>query len=69
MHRTSAALVALSMLALSAQPLTAGDFAPEQVQAGSSLFSRNCAIMPAWSGVLKPAEVEALWAYVCEGEK
>jgi mono/diheme cytochrome c family protein len=108
MHRASAALVAVSMLVLCAQPLVAGDFAPEQVKAGSSLFSRNCAIchgrqmqhpdeeigafdlrqfprdqhdrfvasvsrglnaMPAWGGLLKPAEVEALWAYVCEGEK
>jgi mono/diheme cytochrome c family protein len=108
MHRASAALVALSMLALSAQSLVAGDFALEQVQAGSSLYSRNCAIchgqhmqnpdgeigafdlrhfphdqhdrfvasvsqgvnaMPAWVGVLKPAEMEALWAYVCDGEK
>jgi mono/diheme cytochrome c family protein len=108
MHRASAALVALSMLALSAQPFRAEDFASEEVQAGSSLYSRNCAIchgqhmenpdadigafdlrqfphdqhdrfvasvsqgvnaMPAWVGVLKPAEVEALWAYVCEGEK
>jgi|EndMetStandDraft_5_1072996.scaffolds.fasta_scaffold338258_1 mono/diheme cytochrome c family protein len=107
MHHASAALVLLS-LALSAQPLMAEDFAPEEVQAGSSLYSRNCAIchgqhmqnpdedigafdlrqfphdqhdrfvasvsqgvnaMPAWVGVLKPAEVEALWAYVCEGEK
>jgi mono/diheme cytochrome c family protein len=108
MHRASAALVALSMLAFAAQPLMAVDFAPEQVEAGSSLYSRNCAIchgrqmkspdeeigafdlrnfphdqhdrfvasvsqgvnaMPAWGGVLKPAEMEALWAYVCEGEK
>jgi mono/diheme cytochrome c family protein len=108
MHRASAALVVLSILALSAQSLMAEDFAPEQVQAGSSLYSRNCAIchgqrmqnpdedigainlrhfphdqhdrfvasvgrglnvMPAWGGVLKPAEMEALWAYVCEGEK
>jgi mono/diheme cytochrome c family protein len=108
MHRTSAALVGLSMLASSAQPLMAVDFASEQVQAGSSLYSRNCAIchghhmqnpdedigafdlrqfphdqhdrfvasvsqgvnaMPAWVGVLKPAEMEALWAYVCDGEK
>jgi mono/diheme cytochrome c family protein len=108
MDRASASLVALSMLAFFAQPLLAADFAPEQVQAGSSLYLRNCAIchgrgmqnpdeeigafdlrhfphdqhdrfvasvsrgvnaMPAWGGVLKPAEVEALWAYVCEGEK
>jgi cytochrome c6 len=107
MHRASAALVVLS-LALFAQPIMAEEFASEQVQAGSSLYSRNCAIchghhmqepdgeigafdlrqfphdqhdrfvasvsrgvnaMPAWDGVLKPAEVEALWAYVCEGEK
>jgi mono/diheme cytochrome c family protein len=108
MHRATAALVALSMLALSAQPLMAVDFASEQVREGSLLYSRNCAIchgqhmqdpdeeigaynlrhfphdqhdrfvasvsqgvnaMPAWGGVLKPAELEALWAYVCEGEK
>jgi mono/diheme cytochrome c family protein len=108
MSRAAAALIVLSMLAWSAQPLIAEDFALEQVQAGSSLYSRNCAIchgqhmenpdedigafdlrhfphdqhdrfvasvsqgvnaMPAWAGVLKPAEVEALWAYVCEGEK
>jgi mono/diheme cytochrome c family protein len=31
--------------------------------------SRGVNAMPAWGGVLKPAEVEALWAYVCEGEK
>jgi cytochrome c6 len=107
MHRASAALVGL-LLALSAQLLMAEDFAPEEVQAGSSLYSRNCAIchghhmqnpdgeigafdlrhfphdqhdrfvtsvsrgvnaMPAWGGLLKPAEVEALWAYVCDGEK
>jgi mono/diheme cytochrome c family protein len=108
MDRVSALSVALSMLALSAQPLMAVDFTPEQVQAGASLYLRNCAIchgrhmqnpdeeigafdlrhfphdqhdrfvasvsqgvnaMPAWGGVLKPAEMEALWAYVCEGEK
>jgi mono/diheme cytochrome c family protein len=113
MHRASATLVVLSMLALSAlalsaQPLMAENFAPDQVHAGSSLYSRNCAIchgqhmqdpdgeigafdlrqfphdqhdrfvasvshgvnaMPAWGGLLKPAEVEALWAYVCDGEK
>jgi mono/diheme cytochrome c family protein len=108
MHRAAEALVALSMLAMCTQPLMAVDVSPEQVQAGSSLYSRNCAIchgqhmqnpdgeigafdlrhfphdqhdrfvasvsqglnvMPAWGGLLKPAEVEALWAYVCEGEK
>ena len=108
MHCATATLVALLMLTLSAQPLTAVEFAPEQVQAGSLLYSRNCAIchgqrmqnpdeeigafdlrqfphdqhdrfvasvsrglnaMPAWGGVFKPADVEALWAYVCEGEK
>jgi mono/diheme cytochrome c family protein len=25
--------------------------------------------MPAWGGVLKPADIEALWAYVLAGEK
>jgi len=25
--------------------------------------------MPPWGGVLKPAEIEALWAYVVAGEK
>jgi mono/diheme cytochrome c family protein len=113
MHRAITVLVGLSMLELSAlvlsgRPLMAEDFASEEVQAGSSLYSRNCAIchgqhmqnpdeevgafdlrqfphdqhdrfvasvsqgknaMPAWGGVLRPAEVEALWAYVCEGEK
>src|SRR5689334_1282467 len=49
MYRASATLVVLSMLALSAlalsaQPLMAENFAPDQVHAGSSLYSRNCAI-------------------------
>ena len=25
--------------------------------------------MPAWGGLISPAELEALWAYVCSGEK
>jgi mono/diheme cytochrome c family protein len=25
--------------------------------------------MPPWGGRIKPAEIEALWAYVCAGEK
>src|SRR4051794_40543461 len=25
--------------------------------------------MPAWGGLISPAEIEALWAYICAGEK
>jgi mono/diheme cytochrome c family protein len=25
--------------------------------------------MPAWGGLISPADIEALWAYVCAGEK
>ena len=24
--------------------------------------------MPAWGGVISPADIEALWAYVCTGD-
>jgi mono/diheme cytochrome c family protein len=104
-------MVVVCTLAISRQPLNAQDvqtYSPEQVRAGSAIYSRYCAIchgshmehpdeeiaafdlrhfphdqhdrfvnsvtsgknaMPRWGELLKPADIEALWAYVCEGEK
>jgi mono/diheme cytochrome c family protein len=104
-------MVVICALAISTHPLDAQDgqtYPPEQVQAGSTIYSRYCAIchgshmqdpdaeiaafdlrsfphdqhdrfvnsvtggknaMPPWGQLLKPADIEALWAYVCAGEK
>ena len=50
-------------------PLTCGISRTTSMIGLSRRVSRGVNAMPAWGGVLKPAEVEALWAYVCEGEK
>ena len=83
----------------------AQEFPPQQIEAGSKIFARNCSPchgprmrdpesafdlrkfphdahdrfvssvtrgknqMPPWGDLLKPEEVEALWAYVVAGEK
>jgi mono/diheme cytochrome c family protein len=98
------AAVAIALASAAAHAEDAG-FTPEQLNAGRSLYARNCSPchgprmqdpesafdlrkfprddqarfvaavtrgknqMPPWGDLLKPAEIEALWAYVVAGEQ
>ena len=44
-------------------------FPPEQHTRFVSSVSNGKNAMPPWGGLLKPDEIEALWAYVMAGEK
>jgi mono/diheme cytochrome c family protein len=44
-------------------------FPPGQHARFVNSVSRGKNSMPPWAGVLKPEEIEALWAYVMAGEK
>jgi cbb3-type cytochrome c oxidase subunit III len=62
-----------------------GKFPEEQVKQGAGIYARNCRAgeknrfvtsvtngksqMPPWGGVLQPADIESLWAYVIAGER
>ena len=102
----AAAAVAIVLSAPAGSPVRAqGQFPPEQVAAGSDIYSRNCSPchgprmldpqsafnlrnfppdqhdrfinsvtrgknqMPPWGDMLRPEDVEALWAYVTTGER
>jgi mono/diheme cytochrome c family protein len=111
MSRVILLIAVACMLVIAEYPVGAEDlqtFAPEQILAGSAIYSRNCATchgahmlspdveigafdlrqfprdqhdrfvasvtrgkntMPPWGDRIRPAEIEALWAYVCAGEK
>ena len=50
-------------------------FSPEQIKKGADLYATHCATChgsrltkPPWDDVLKPDDIEALWAYVVAGE-
>ena len=98
------AAVAIALAGAAANAEDAG-FTPGQLDAGRSLYARNCSPchgprmqdpesafdlrkfprdaqarfvaavtrgknqMPPWGDLLKPAEIEALWAYVVAGEQ
>jgi mono/diheme cytochrome c family protein len=44
-------------------------FPPDQHGRFVNSVSNGKNSMPPWSGLLKPAEIEALWAYVMAGER
>jgi mono/diheme cytochrome c family protein len=44
-------------------------FPPDQHTRFVNSVSRGKNAMPPWGGLLKPEEIEALWAYVMAGEK
>jgi len=44
------------------------DFPPEQRERFVSSVTRGKNQMPPWGDLLKPEEIEALWAYVMAGE-
>ena len=44
-------------------------FPPDQRTRFVNSVSRGKNSMPPWTGLLKPEEIEALWAYVMAGEK
>ena len=44
-------------------------FPPDQHARFVNSVSRGKNSMPPWAGLLKPEEIEALWAYVVAGEK
>jgi mono/diheme cytochrome c family protein len=44
-------------------------FPPEQHSRFVDSVSNGKNAMPPWSGLLKPQEIEALWAYVMAGER
>jgi mono/diheme cytochrome c family protein len=103
--RALAASVVLAALAVPVLGQDAGQFPPEQVEKGRTIYAQNCAPchgprmrspevpadlrkfppdekerfltsvskgknqMPPWGGLLPPADIESLWAYVMAGEK
>jgi mono/diheme cytochrome c family protein len=44
-------------------------FPPEQHDRFVNSVTNGKNSMPPWGGILKPADIEALWAYVIAGEK
>ena len=50
-------------------PVDLSKFPPDEKNRFVTSVTRGKNQMPPWGGVLQPAEIESLWAYVMAGEK
>ena len=50
-------------------PVDLRKFPPDQKERFITSVTKGKNQMPPWGGLFKPEEIEAIWAYVMEGEK